>query len=1144
MNKLLLSLLFAVTMMTNVFSQVAGDTIVIETFNYNSSTRDTVIDFSVLPNVSFEKILMKYNMRCKDGLVSPPVVGQTNIGCGEWDYSCNTYIHDSSRVDSVMYTTPDYTVSGYTGSTFSYTSIPTYDFFQYTQNPVILDSIISENQYNLLGTSVAMDDPLNGTNQSGKSQYLYTAAELTGAGFPAGNIDGFLVSALNTAEIGFLRVNIKGTSATSLDPNTPELTGFTEVYFSNYYFVAGLNRIQFSTPFVWNGTDNVIIEFSFTNSVPGTTIQLEGEASMNMSIFANNGYHMNLSGETIIDIPTTAMSTIQDEITVSFWAFGDENLMPTNTSIIHANDVAGDRNFNLHLPWNNSRIYFDCGNTGAGYDRIDKAASANEIGGQWNHWAATKNANTGVMNLYLNGTLWHTGTGKTTPIEIADMVIGKTNAGSYNYKGSIDEVRVWDVELSQSDIANWMSVSVDATHPQYANLVAYYKMDEGTGALINDDANAEVGTASSADVWRFERGIDLGRFFEASNSRPGLKLFEGVYLLSDDSTQVFDSVQLVPNVIETFAIISNAGTLLDDQIISTGTTMVWEATPQFVYDAITGAVITTIPVTAENTTAPVIDLPYYRRWPSKYEIMSFVTPYGINLNLGMTGETWTFDMTDYSPIFNGQKRFTMERGGQWQEQMDISFEFIVGTPPRDILDISQIWRPESRGYASIMNDTYFPPRDVSMHPNGDAFKVRSAITGHGQEGEFIQRQHSININGGASEYSWAVWKECAENPVYPQGGTWIYDRAGWCPGMATDVQHLDITPFVTAGQSATIDYTVATASGTSNYIVNNQLVSYGPINHALDASIVEVLEPSSRIEFNRFNSICHSPKVLIKNTGSTDLTAVTITYWVNNSASPLTYNWTGNLVFGATEEVTLPSSYDLWSSITPTNNVFHAELSSPNGGTDDYLFNDHYESRFEIPEVMPSDIIIWFKTNSAPGESSYEIVDEYDNLIFSRSGMVANTMYKDTMNLGLGCYKYRVNDTGDDGISFYANNDGSGYNRFFSPTLGIVKTFEPDFGDNINFNFTVDFPLSYEELNGITKLTLFPNPASESFVIEGSEVHLAKVKMYDNLGKQIVIPFATSSNRLSFDAKNIAEGIYFIQVDINGRLETKKVVIE
>ena len=738
---------------------------------------------------------------------------------------------------------------------------------------------------------------------------MFTATELTTAGLSAGDIDGFLLSALGSGDVNFLRVNIKETSASTLDANAPETSGFTEVYFSNYTFQNGSNRIQFSTPFNWNGTDNIIVELSFTNTVAGSDIELEGGAVTDQAIYANNGYSVNLAGNTHIDVPTTDLSTVNNEITVSFWAYGDPDLLPANTSIIHAINADGARTLNLHLPWSNSRVYFDCGYEGTGYDRIDKAAAVAELEGQWNHWAATKNAVTGEMKLYLNGVLWHSGTNKTNPIELAEMVIGKSNESSnlnFNYKGNIDEVRIWDTELSATDIQNWMNRSVTSSHPQYANLVAYYKMDEGTGASITDDANSAVATMTSPDVWKFERGVDLSRGFDEASNRPNMTFFEGTYDYTSNPVTVTDSVQLTPNVIQYYAINANPGTLMNDEVVTTSSLTVWHATPQNVYDGETGALLSTINVATENTTPPVVDLQYYNRYPAKIEIMSFVTPYGINLDLGPEGKTWTFDMTDYLPIFNGTKRMTIERGGQWMEDMDIRFLFIVGTPPRDVLDFQQIWRPESRGYVSIMNDSYFPPKAMPLQANGSYFKVRTAITGHGQEGEFIPRQHFVNINNGAQQFDWTVWKECADNPIYPQGGTWVYDRAGWCPGSPTDVEHMDITPYVTAGQKATIDYGVSTASGTSNYIVNSQLVTYGPINHALDAAVVEVREPSNRVEFTRFNSICHEPKVTIQNTGSTTLTSLEIRYWVNNDPQPHVYQWSGDLDFLETEIVTLP----------------------------------------------------------------------------------------------------------------------------------------------------------------------------------------------------------------------------------------------
>lgn len=1143
-HSFLASLTLICCITSTAFSQNPGDTIIINTLDYNSTTRDTVVDFSSLPNVTYEKILMKYNMRCKNGNVSSG--GNPNLGCGEWDYSCNTYLHDSSRIDSVIYTHPNSVISGFTGTTYNYNVQPTYSFYQHTQNDVVLNSITSENQYQILSGTSSLTEALDGTNQSGKSQFLYTAAELTAAGYTAGNIDGFVVQALTAGTINFMRINIQETALTTLDNSAPLTAGFSEVFFSDYDFIVGANRLQFATPFVWNGVDNLVLEFSYSNTAPTSLVELEGTVSTDMAIYANNGYNINLAGNTHISIPTTAMSSIQDEITVSFWARGDVDLMPLNTTIIHANNTAGDRNFNLHLPWSNSRIYFDCGNTGSGYDRIDKAAAANEIEGVWNHWAATKNVTTGIMNLYLNGVLWHTGSGKTTPIEIAEMFIGKTNSLAYNYKGNIDEVRVWDAELSATEIANWMNISIDGSHPNYANLIAYYAMDEGTGATITDQINSEIGTSNNSDIWSFTRGKELARFFNKASSRPSITLFEGVYDLTVTPTIALDSIQNTPNVVTQHSIGSNAGTMLDDDILTDSETSYWEATPEVIYDAVTGTIISTIPVSTDGSITPT-DLNYYRRWPAKFEIMSFVTPYGINLNLGPEGKTWTFDMTDYAPIFNGVKRMTMERGGQWQEDMDIQFWFIVGTPSRDVIDIQQIWRPEQRNYTDIMSNRYFAPKDIVMNPSGEYFKVKTVITGHGQEGEFISRQHYVDIDGGNNEFIWNAWTECGDNPIYPQGGTWVYDRAGWCPGAPSDIRESEITSLVTPGQTTNIDYGVQTASGDSRYIVSNQLVTYGPINHSLDAAVLEIREPSNRVEFSRFNSICHAPKVTIQNRGNDTLTSVTIMYWVNNASIPLTYEWAGSLSFLETEEVTLPSPGDLWTSITPSDNVFKVELSNPNNGTDEYVLNNHYNSPFEIPGVLPANIVIWFKTNSAAFESSYDIRDGDGNVVFSRSNMSNNTQYRDTVNLSNGCYSYNVYDTGDDGISWWANNDGTGINYIREVGGGTVKSFNGDFGDNIKFNFTVDFPLSYEELNKLDMFSVYPNPAT-------NELNISLRGMNDDLTIEIFNMLGQSVHKVKNEAENgiyqgkigiehLSNGIYTVQVK-NGTKSTQKTFIK
>jgi hypothetical protein len=273
-------------------------------------------------------------------------------------------------------------------------------------------------------------------------------------------------------------------------------------------------------------------------------------------------------------------------------------------------------------------------------------------------------------------------------------------------------------------------------------------------------------------------------------------------------------------------------------------------------------------VSAEDTLR-VSKLVYFQRWPQRYEIMSFVTPYGIGLDLGKNGTRWEFDVTDYLPLLKGWRRLSVERGNT-QEEHDIRFLFIKGTPAHDVLDIQQLWPMTEEGYQSILSNDRYERRDVSFLPTASQFKLRSMITGHGQQGEFETQLHHVIF--GAKKFEWEVVKFCADNPLYPQGGTWVYTRAGWCPGAATLETEYDLAGIAQPGSTLTVDYGIGGASGDSRYDVSNQLVSYGAPNFTRDASIYQIVRPSSRIEFARINPACDQPIVTIQNSGSAQLT--------------------------------------------------------------------------------------------------------------------------------------------------------------------------------------------------------------------------------------------------------------------------------
>ena len=1126
-----------------IYAQNPGDTIVVQTFDYSMTygsgpwsggDRDTIAHFPNDPNLTFEKIIMSYNMRCKDAQVNTS--GGNGVACGEWDYSCNTYIHDSTRIDSLHSSHPSHTISNFTGTTYNYSVSPVYNYTQYLQNNAVVSSVVSEDT-TVVGSGLdSLDFVLKTENNTHKSQFLYRASELNSLGLIQDSINALSLNILSgNSYAHFLSIKLKLTSDAVLDPSSPHLVGFTEVYNSNVVLYNGLNKFHFSTPFLWDSVSNIIVEFSFTNSTASSFTDVEGEQTNEiLSLYSSDANHITVNSSESIDIPVSAMGNISDEVTVSFWINGDENVMPQNTTIVEAYDPTGKRTLNIHFPWSNGRMYWDCGNSGTtNYDRIDKAANLNEYTGEWSHWAFTKNTNTGSLKIYRNGQLWHSGTGHTRTLDIASMKLASQgNASGYFWDGNIKEFRVFDKELSQNTIQQWMNLRINNTHPDYVNLVAHYPLNEGVGTTSSDQtANQQTATFSGNVLWNFDRGHDINQFFTSSTYRPNINLYQGQYTITMVTDTILDSIISTPNTVKEYAIVPNWGVLQHDSIATISTNSYWEAI-SYLYDA-NGNIISTTPINIDGTIT-ITDLSYFKRYPMAFQIMSFVTPYGIGLDLGQNGKTWYFDMTDYAPIFKGPKRITMNAGGQWQEDMDIQFLFIVGTPPRDVIETQNIWRVESKSYVSIQNDDAFEQRSHTLNPNAVDFKIKTAITGHGQQGEFIPQFHKMSLDGSVMD-TWKVWKECSDNPVYPQGGTWIYDRAGWCPGMATDIQELKITPFVTPGQSHTFDYGINGGSGTSNYWVSSHLVSYGPANFTLDARVSDILSPTNRVDYERTNPICSKPQVVIQNSGSTTLTSLRIEYWINNNSQKEIYTWNGTLEFLETDTVSLPDPSSLWLNMDSLHNTFYVNVSEPNGGFDEYSYNNLSKSSFAPAPVLPSVFSIWIQTNSGvisswtnESETSWEIFDNDDLLEFASPTYYANTPYRDTVDFSPGCYTLLVSDTGDDGLDFWANSDGVGYIRLRKIGGNWLNVFEPDFGRFIQYEFRVEEVLGLHS-EDIFNFQVFPNPATDEIIISSDFTKLKNLSILDNTGRVVTeINLSPVKSVLHVDISNLAEGVYFI----------------
>ena len=171
-----LTTLFLFIICLSAYSQNSGDTITIQTFDYSSTTRDTMINF---PNnsLTYEKIIMSYNMRCKDDVVNTSG-SINNIGCGAWDYSCHTNIHDSSRVDSIRAKTTSHLISSFSGNIYPYSINPVYNYYQFYQQNTTINTIISEDTTITGNRNNSLDFVIQTDKASSKSQFLYRADEL------------------------------------------------------------------------------------------------------------------------------------------------------------------------------------------------------------------------------------------------------------------------------------------------------------------------------------------------------------------------------------------------------------------------------------------------------------------------------------------------------------------------------------------------------------------------------------------------------------------------------------------------------------------------------------------------------------------------------------------------------------------------------------------------------------------------------------------------------------------------------------------------------------------------------------------------------------------------------------------------------
>ncbi|RQO32249.1 hypothetical protein DBR32_01165 [Taibaiella sp. KBW10] len=121
-------------------------------------------------------------------------------------------------------------------------------------------------------TSTTYPNPFYSLWSNTHNQYLITAAELQAAGLMAGNINSLAIK-INSGTMTMQDFSLKMAHTTATNMSAFVAPTFTPVYAATSLTpVVGVNTINFSTPFNWNGTSNIVIEVCHGNSASSTTM--------------------------------------------------------------------------------------------------------------------------------------------------------------------------------------------------------------------------------------------------------------------------------------------------------------------------------------------------------------------------------------------------------------------------------------------------------------------------------------------------------------------------------------------------------------------------------------------------------------------------------------------------------------------------------------------------------------------------------------------------------------------------------------------------------------------------------------------------------------------------------------------------------
>lgn len=381
------------------------------------------------------------------------------------------------------------------------------------------------------------------------------------------------------------------------------------------------------------------------------------------------------------------------------------------------------------------------------------------------------------------------------------------------------------------------------------------------------------------------------------------------------------------------------------------------------------------------------------------EIARYITPFGIACG------PWIVNITDFMPILKGDndmRSFVQVWGPSgWLVSLDL--EFLERSDSNDAIyrKVTPLWRSDYLVYGDPNISHDLPEMTVSTESITDFAKMRMQITGHGQgntdnAAEFAIKQHYAAWDDVLLDAIF-LFASCGNNDCADQNGSWLFDRAGWCPGSAVSSRDFYLGG-LDGGSDVKLDFVLQDYTNLLNTGYNGE--SHTEPHLRLHGYLIEESATRyndltnlmvSRIEPIISNGEITNCNLTVVNNGSTAVSNFTVNGFHNNN--PI-FRYDLNMAIPSGDSIVYNAVVNPNTSLLPGDNLIFAEVQNDN----DENLGDNIIKTVEKGSVATNDVesLSLFSVQPNPSKGNLNLQFDEQLLdgvlsIYTLNGLLVNS---------------------------------------------------------------------------------------------------------------------------------------------------------